>query len=117
MWTEAYKDPTLLSLGLTLSVKLEGVDGKRDDVGSGREGPIDDSVSRDLPCPPPSTLTRVTIEIFTSEHLAKHNVVLSTAYLRLVRSVDPIWNSTMSCVRDHDVFRPGSAVGGTMPHP
>ncbi|KAF8516045.1 hypothetical protein JB92DRAFT_2716263, partial [Gautieria morchelliformis] len=60
-WTEACKSATPLPPGFTYCVELEGVDGKRNDVGSGRTGPID-----------------VTDKIFTSEHLAKHTTVLST---------------------------------------
>ena len=77
-WTEACEAPTLLPLGFTVCVELEGVDGKCDNVGSGREGPIDVTDSMDLPRSPSSMLTRVTVEMFTSEHLAKHNVVLSS---------------------------------------
>ncbi|KAF8574179.1 hypothetical protein K439DRAFT_871400 [Ramaria rubella] len=60
-WADACKDSTPLPPGLTVSVELEGVDGKRDDVGSGRNGPID-----------------VTDKTFTSEHLAKHMAMLAT---------------------------------------
>jgi len=77
-WTKACQDRPPLALGFTLCVELEGVDGKRDDVGSGREGPIDVTDSMDHLRSPLSILTGVTLETFTSEHLAKHNVVLTT---------------------------------------
>ena len=46
-WVAACKNPTPLPPGFTCCVELEGVDGKRDDVGSGRTGPMDvtDSMS------------------------------------------------------------------------
>jgi structure-specific endonuclease subunit SLX1 len=40
-WAAACKNASPLPPGFTYCVELEGVDGKRDDVGSGRVGPID----------------------------------------------------------------------------
>ncbi|KAF8523755.1 hypothetical protein BU17DRAFT_85619 [Hysterangium stoloniferum] len=60
-WEGACQSTTPLPAGLTVSVELEGVDGKGGEVGTGRKGPID-----------------VMDMGFTTQYLSKHMRLLST---------------------------------------